>query len=178
MAIDWGIVARAVHVLAVVVWIGGVWLVTTVLLPGLTQKPPQDWGREFEAIEHRFAPQARIAVLLVLLSGLYILYQYDLWDRFADDSFWWMHMMFGVWLLFAALLFVEPLFIGRRIRQRFTTSSQATLTRMLWMHRVLLALSMATIFCRRRRQPWAFLAGLLHRRLGLAFPSRPKLPSL
>ena len=147
MAIDWGIVARAVHILAVVVWIGGVWLVTTVLLPGLTQKPPQDWGREFEAIEHRFAPQARIAVLLVLLSGLYILYQYDLWDRFADDSFWWMHLMIGVWLLFAVLLFVvEPLFIGRRIGQRFATSPQATLTRMLWMHRVLLALSMVTIF--------------------------------
>jgi uncharacterized membrane protein len=127
--------------------IGGVWLVTTVLLPGLMQKSSQDWGREFEAIEHRFAPQARIAVLLVLLSGLYILYQSDLWDRFADDSFWWMHLMVGVWLLFAALLFVvEPLFIGRRIRQRFSTSPQATLTRMLWMHRVLLALSMTTIF--------------------------------
>jgi uncharacterized membrane protein len=29
--IDWGIVARAIHVVAVVVWIGGVWLVTTDL---------------------------------------------------------------------------------------------------------------------------------------------------
>jgi hypothetical protein len=31
--IDWGIVARAAHIIAVVVWIGDVWLVTTVLLP-------------------------------------------------------------------------------------------------------------------------------------------------
>jgi uncharacterized membrane protein len=147
MAIEWGIVARAVHILAVVVWIGGVWLVTTVLLRGLKQKPPQDWGLEFEAIEHRFAPQARIAVLLVLLSGLYMLYQYDLWDRFVDGGFWWMHLMIGVWLLFAALLFViEPLFIGRRIHERFATTPQVTLTRMLWMHRVLLALSLVTIF--------------------------------
>src|SRR5215469_561268 len=38
--VDWGIVARAVHLLAVVVWIGGVWLVTTVLLPGIKQNPP------------------------------------------------------------------------------------------------------------------------------------------
>jgi len=146
MAIDWGIVARAVHIVAVVVWIGGVWLVTTVLLPGLKQKPPSDWGREFAAIEHRFAPQARIAVLLVLLSGLYMLYLYDLWDRFADGSFWWMHLMVGLWLLFAALLFViEPLFMDRRIRERFATSPQVALTRMLWMHRVLLALSLVTI---------------------------------
>jgi uncharacterized membrane protein len=33
MMMDWGIVARPIHVVAVVVWIGGVWLVTTVLLP-------------------------------------------------------------------------------------------------------------------------------------------------
>ena len=98
MAMDWGIVARAVHILAVVVWIGGVWLVTTVLLPAIKQKPASEWLREFETIEHRFAPQARIAVLLVLLSGLYMLYQYDLWDRFADGAFWWMHLMVGVWL--------------------------------------------------------------------------------
>jgi uncharacterized membrane protein len=78
MAIDWGIVARAIHVLAVVVWIGGVWLVTTVLLPEMKQRPPQEWIGEFDAIERRFAPQARIAVLLVLLSGFYMLYAYDL----------------------------------------------------------------------------------------------------
>jgi hypothetical protein len=56
MAIDWGIVGRAVHILAVVVWIGGVRLVTTVLLPGLKQKPPGDWAHEFAAIEDCFAP--------------------------------------------------------------------------------------------------------------------------
>jgi uncharacterized membrane protein len=74
MMTDWGTVARAIHVLAVVVWIGGVWFVTTVLLPGMKEKPPEQWMREFAAIEHRFAPQARIAILLVLLSGLFMLY--------------------------------------------------------------------------------------------------------
>src|SRR6267143_2124304 len=112
MMMDWGIVARAIHVVAVVVWIGGVWLVTTVLLPGMKKKPQQEWIREFDAIEQRFAPQARIAVLLVLLTGLYMLYQYDLSDRFADGHYWWMHLMVCVWLIFAALLFViEPLII-------------------------------------------------------------------
>ena len=147
MTLDWGIVARAVHILAIVVWIGGVWLVTTVLLPGIKQKPSSDWLREFEAIERRFPPQARIAVLLVLLSGLYMLYEYDLWDRFVDAQFWWMHLMVGVWLLFAALLFaIEPLVVSRSIQKRFAEAPQATLARMLWMHRILLALSLVTIF--------------------------------
>lgn len=146
MAIDWGVVARAVHVLAVVVWIGGVWFVTAVLLPAIRQKPVQAWFDEFDAIERRFAPQARIAALLALLSGLYMLYAYDLWARFTDGRFWWMHLMLGVWLLFAALLFViEPLISRRGIRRRFTAAPQATLARMLWMHRVLLALSLLAI---------------------------------
>jgi hypothetical protein len=76
-------------------------VVTTVLLSRMKQKPSQEWIGEFDAIEHRFA-QARIAVLLVLLSGLYMLYQYDLWDRFMDGHYWWMHLMVCVWLIFAA----------------------------------------------------------------------------
>ncbi len=114
--VDWGIVARVVHVLAVVVWIGGVWFVTMVVLPAMRKKPSDQWLAEFNAVERRFAPQARVAVLLVLLSGLYILCQYDLWDRFADARYWWMHLMVAVWLLYAVLLFVlEPLVVHRVI---------------------------------------------------------------
>jgi uncharacterized membrane protein len=69
MPIDWGIVARVIDVVAVVVWIGGVWLITTVLLPAMKPKRPEEWIGELNAIEQRFAPQARIAVLLVLLHA-------------------------------------------------------------------------------------------------------------
>jgi uncharacterized membrane protein len=147
MIADWGIVARAVHILAVVVWIGGVWLVTTVLLPGMKGKPPEAWLRAFDALEHRFAPQARIAAILVLLSGLYMLYEYDLWDRFVQGAFWWMHLMVGVWLLFAALLFViEPFIVRHAVQRRAALAPEATLARMIWLHRVMLALSLLAIF--------------------------------
>jgi uncharacterized membrane protein len=145
--IDWGSLARAIHILSVVVWIGGVSLVTTALLPAMKRKPTEQWIREFDEVERRFAPQARVAVLLVLLSGLYMLYTYDLWDRFADPRFWWMHLMVGVWLLFAVLLFVvEPLTMQNTVRDRRQALSRAALTRLLWMHRVLLALSLTAIF--------------------------------
>ena len=146
MAIEWGIVARAIHVAAVVVWIGGVSFVTTVLLPAMKQKPPKEWLREFDAIENRFAPQARIAVLLVLLSGLYMLYAYDLWDRFTDIRFWWMDLMLGVWLLFAALLFViEPLAIRPSVRRRIATAPETVHTRVLLLHRAMLVLSLLAV---------------------------------
>jgi len=147
MTADWGILARTVHVLAVVIWIGGVWLVTTVLLPGMQGKPPEEWRRDFDALEHRFAPQARIAAILVLLSGLYMLYEYDLWDRFTQGQFWWMHLMVGVWLLFAALLFVvEPLIVRRNVHRGAALAPEAALARMIWLHRVMLALSLLAIF--------------------------------
>lgn len=147
-SLDWGIVARAVHILAVVVWIGGVWLVTMVLLPNMRRKSGAEWLRDVEAIERGFAPQARIAVLLVLLSGLYMLYDYDLWNRFAAGAaFWWMHLMVGVWAVFAAVLFViEPLIVGPWIRRRAVRQPEATLTAFIWLHRALLLFSLAAVF--------------------------------
>lgn len=147
MITDWGSLARAIHVLAIVPWIGGVWLVTTVLLPGMKGKPPEQWIREFDALERRFAPQARISALLVLLSGLYMLYRYDLWDRFAHGQFWWMDVMVGVWLLFAALLFfIEPFIVRHAVHRRAASAPAATLARMLRLHRVMLALSLTAVF--------------------------------
>lgn len=145
--VDWGVVARAIHVLAVVIWIGGVWLVTMVLLPEMRRKRPVDWVQEFEAIERRFAPQARTAVLLVLLSGLYMLYHYDLWDRFTQGGYWWMDLMVGVWGLFAALLFVIEPFIFRHVVHRGAARApETTLAFMLWLHRVMLTLALLTVF--------------------------------
>jgi len=144
--VDWGVVARIVHVLAVVVWIGGVSFVTTIILPAMRKKQPQQWLQEFDAVERRFAPQARITVLLVLLSGLYMLYRYDLWDRFADARYWWMHLMVAVWLLFAALLFVlEPLVVHRVIDRGASIAPEATLRLMLRLHGVMLALALLAI---------------------------------
>ena len=55
------IVARAVHVVAVLLWIGGVAFVTTVLLPAVRRStPPGRRLEEFHRVEARFAPQARL----------------------------------------------------------------------------------------------------------------------
>ncbi len=141
------VVARAIHILAVVAWIGSIWLVTTLLLPRMRQMPPEQWRREFDAIERGFAPQARLLVLLVLLTGLYMLYADDLWDRFEQSAFWWMHLMVGVWLLFASLLFViEPLVVRHAVHRGAAHSPRRTLTRMIRLHRVMLGLALAAIF--------------------------------
>jgi uncharacterized membrane protein len=71
-------VARALHVVSVVLWIGGVGFVTTVLLPGVSRNPPEERFDTFDSIERRFASQARVTTLLAGLIGAYMLIRLDL----------------------------------------------------------------------------------------------------
>jgi uncharacterized membrane protein len=103
------IIARAVHVLAIVLWIGGAGFVTTVVLPALRAGEAQGRLVRFEAIEERFSWQARVTTLVAGLSGFYMTARLDLWDRFVAAGFWWIHAMVALWLLFTLMLFVaEP----------------------------------------------------------------------
>jgi uncharacterized membrane protein len=139
-------VARALHVVSIVLWIGGVGFVTTVLLPSVRRlKAPHERIGFFDAVERRFAWQARIWTVLAGLTGLYMLGRLDLWDRFRYAAYWWMHAMIAVWLLFTVVLFVaEPLFLHRWLLARAKVKPEATFRFLEWLHRVWLILSLVT----------------------------------
>jgi len=62
--------ARVIHLLGVVLWIGGVAMITTILLPTIAKMPSAAEKIEFfEHIENRFATQARLTTLITGLSG-------------------------------------------------------------------------------------------------------------
>jgi len=77
-----------IDVVCVAERIDAISLETTVVLPGMRKKPPQESTREFDAIERRFGPRARIPALLLVLTDLYKLYEYALWDRFRNGRYW------------------------------------------------------------------------------------------
>jgi len=139
--------ARVLHVLGVVLWIGGVAMVTTVLLPAVAQmKSAAERVEFFERIERRFATQARFTTLLVGLSGFYMVHLLDAWSRFAELRFWWMHAMVLVWLIFTLMLFVlEPLVLQRQLKQRAQRHPEKTFALIQRMHWVLLSLSLITV---------------------------------
>lgn len=140
-------IARAIHVLAVVFWIGGVAMVTTVLLPAIRRlKMADERIAFFDAVERRFAWQARFMTLLVGLSGLYMIDRLDLWPRFQAIEYWWMHAMVCLWLLFTFMLFVaEPLFLHRWLADRGKIAPAATFALIERLHWVLLSLSIITV---------------------------------
>jgi uncharacterized membrane protein len=140
-------IARALHVLAVVIWIGGVAMVTMVVLPAVRDG---DVGpnrvQVFEAIERRFTWPARIATVVVALTGFYMTQRLELWERFRSSEFWWMHAMVCLWLLFTAVLFVaEPLILHRWFHARASATPDTAFAFLHRAHWLLLVLSLITI---------------------------------
>lgn len=138
--------ARVIHVLAVILWIGGVAMVTTVIIPAIKKmKSKEEQIETFEKIEGRFAFQAKITTLLTGLSGFYMLYLLNAWDRYFDYKFWWLHAMTLVWVIFTVVLYIlEPLVLKRLFKKYAMQNPGKTFNFMHKAHWVLLILSLIT----------------------------------
>lgn len=139
--------ARALHIFAVVLWIGGVAFVTLILIPSLKQITDSQGRMElFERLEGKFALQARITTVVTLITGIYMIEVMGIWGRFLQVEFWWMHAMVLVWAIFTLVLFVfEPLFLHEWFRKQALIDSKKTFNRLHIMHVVLLSVSLTTI---------------------------------
>jgi len=146
--IDETVLARALHVLGVVFWIGGVAMVTTILLPAVRRfEEPREGIAMFHKIEKRFAWQARFTTLLTGASGFYMIDSLDAWSRFTDAAYWWVYPMVAVWLIFTIMLFVlEPLVLDKWFRVRAARDPRRTLVIIQRMHWILLSISLLSIF--------------------------------
>jgi len=141
------IVARTLHVLGVVLWVGGVAFVTLVLLPEIRRlEEPGQRVMLFERLENRFAWQARATTLIVGLSGLYMTAESDLWIRFSSAHYWWMHAMALIWVLFTVMLFVaEPLFLHGWFLRTAEENPERVFRLIERLHRLLLSVSLITV---------------------------------
>nr|WP_047166790.1 hypothetical protein [Sphingomonas sp. Y57] len=140
-----GIIARVVHIVAILFWIGGVAFVTLVAMPSIRRRhDPSERLAAFHALEERFAGQARLWVVFAGASGLWMVWRGAMWDRFLDPHFWWMHAMVALWALFAAMLFaIEPLLLHRRLAA--SADPARAFARMERMHRLVLAAAVVTV---------------------------------
>ena len=139
--------ARAIHVISIVIWMGGVAFVTFVLIPILRRSSFRtDQLAIFNAVENRFAAIARAMVLLAGASGFYMTYKLDAWDRFSQLQYFWMHAMVFLWILFfLALFIIEPFILknhGRMVKDGYNISN---LRKTQIVHLIILTLSLITV---------------------------------
>ena len=102
------VAALAIHVLSIVIWIGGVAFVTLVTFPMILRvEKSLDQVLMFQGVEHRFAKIAKAMVILAGLSGFYLIYEKGL-----SFGVW---IMISVWTFYASLLFGLEKLIFKRL---------------------------------------------------------------
>ena len=138
--------ARALHVLFVAHWIGGVSFVTLVALPlALSNSDAKAGFALFEAIESRFAAQVRWSIPLAGVTGLWITWRLGLWGLFASPAFWWLDAMAFLWALFMLIVFVVEPLAHKRLTALAAADPAGGLQRVFRVHLVLLAAAAVTI---------------------------------
>ena len=140
-------IARALHVLALVHWIGGVALVTTIVLPrARALANAHDALAAFKAFEGPFAAQARVSILLVGLSGFYMLIKLQAWTLLLDPAFWWLALMVVVWTAFVLIVFVlEPLVVNRLFHDYALRNKDRAFSLAIQLHAAALTISCVAI---------------------------------
>ncbi|NMH67132.1 hypothetical protein [Shewanella salipaludis] len=142
--VDLFVFARALHVICVILWIGGVGFVTTVLIPAVRRiAEPDERLALFERLEQAFSFQAKLTTLLTGFSGAYMLSFIQGWEHFLQLQYWWLQLMTLVWLIFTLVLFVfEPWFLHRWFHLQALKDSDRAFTLLHRMHKILLVLSL------------------------------------
>jgi uncharacterized membrane protein len=140
-------IARVIHILAVVIWIGGVAMVTTVILPAVKRmSSKKDKIDTFETLEGRFSIQAKVTTLLTAITGFYMMYELDAWSRYSEMKYWWITAMTIVWVLFTVVLFIlEPFLLHRLYKKYANKNPDKTFAFIQKFHWVLLTVSLVTI---------------------------------
>ncbi len=140
------ILTRAIHVLFVIHWIGGLAFVTLVVLPlGYDRRRAAETLALFEVVERRFSTQVRVSVPIAGAAGLWMTWRMQVWDRFLDPAYWWMGAMLGLWLLFMLMLFVVEPLMRRGFHASAAADPAAILRRLTVVHGILLTLAILTV---------------------------------
>ena len=139
-------VLTAVHVIGVVVWIGGVAFVTMIVFP-MIRRMEDSFEKVlfFQGMEHRFARIAKSSVAVVGLTGVWLLYITGEWRTLFSMVGIGPTLMIIVWSFYLFVLLFEGrifkmIFGGRA--QRNTEKVFSLLSRFHW---VVLGLSLLTV---------------------------------
>jgi uncharacterized membrane protein len=133
------------HVLAIVIWIGGVAFVTAIIFPTLAgMEDSMAKVSFFMGFERRFQFLAKICVIVAGGSGILLFWQRGGFSSLSGDEAFLLGYKFLIWLIFAVLLFgAEKRLMGSLVSEQ--TAPQNALRRLAVFHWVVLILSLIAI---------------------------------
>jgi uncharacterized membrane protein len=134
------VIALTIHVISIVIWIGGVAFVTLVTFPMiLRMEKSLEMVMVFQGVEHRFGKIAKVMVILAGLSGVYLIFEKGL-----SPGVW---IMIVLWVVYASLLFgLEKLIFAKLFSRPGAQADMKTIFNALQIfHWVVLGLSLTAI---------------------------------
>lgn len=138
-------IALIIHVLSIVIWIGGVAFVTMIMFPMIQRtKNSLEQVLMFQGVEHRFSKVAKVMVILAGLSGLYLVYEkYGFNFKELGFGVW---IMIFVWVFYASLLFfLEPFLFRKLFASEKQPKTEQIFFRLQVFHWFILILSFSAI---------------------------------
>lgn len=138
-----------VHVLTVILWIGGLAFVTGIVLPmAIKTTDPLQKVLTFQRIEHRFAPLAKVYNVIVGISGFVMVWQTGWYELYFRSGGWALTFMTAVWVFWFVMLFgLEPIVIkkmlDRMAREGAAMDIDGIFRRVNKLHWVMVAISLA-----------------------------------
>ena len=136
----------AIHVLGVVVWIGGVAFVTIIVFPMLLRMEGSlEKMLLFQGIEHRFAKIAKIWVAVVGITGAWMLQITGEWKTLFSAAGIGPTLMLIVWTFYLLVLLFEARLFKVLFRGEAQQDTSRVFFRLSAFHWVVLSLSLLAI---------------------------------
>lgn len=112
------LIALMVHVLSIVIWIGGVAFVTMIVFPMIQRTQGSlEQVMMFQGVEHRFSRIAKWMIGASGITGIYMIYEKGL-PFLTSSSAIHVWLMIIVWAFYASLIFfLEKLLFKRLFRK-------------------------------------------------------------
>ncbi len=139
--------SAALHVIGVVIWIGGVAFVTLVLFPMIHEMTdPMEKALLFQRVERRFARIVRVILVVVGLTGLYNLMAKGLYDLMPTAAGFWLDLMIAVFVVYALLIFgLEKALFKRVFKDVKNMNADQIFFRMTVFHWFVLGISLLAV---------------------------------
>ncbi len=135
-----------VHVISVIIWIGGVAFVTTVIFPMMYRTEGSlEKALMFQSVEHRFAGMVRWLIVLVGVTGLWMLYaKYGFGILLTVRGLGILIMLFA-WALYTTVLLFERKIFGKIFANPEKINMDRALRMINGMHWFLLTISFIAV---------------------------------
>jgi len=136
----------ALHVLGIVIWIGGVGFVTMIVFPMLSRMENSlEKVLFFQGIEHRFASIAKISLAVAGLTGGWLLYETGEWRILFSMAGIGPTLMLIVWTFYLMVLLFEAKIFGTLFKGKEGQDADKVFGLLSGFHWVVLSLSLLAI---------------------------------